>query len=111
NSRIELILDKVDGADFNFNFQNNLILFDDYNNLYSTKLQYQFSNTTFYKNIILNQPPDFKKPQSNQFIIGKLSAGIQKGNISKALTVPQDILGIDRTTSPDLGAYQHINFQ
>ncbi|MDP2088866.1 MAG: hypothetical protein Q8J84_05645 [Flavobacteriaceae bacterium] len=111
NNRIELILDKVDGADFNFNFQNNLIQFDDYNNSYSSKLQYQFTNINYYQNIIFNQPPDFKNPQLNQLMIGKLSSGIQKGAISKAIQIPQDILGKDRTGSPDLGAYQHINFQ
>lgn len=111
NSRIELILDKVEGADFNFNFQNNLILFDDYNNLYSSKPQFQFSNSSNYSQNIFNLTPDFKNTKLNQLIVGKLSSGIQKGNLSKALIIPQDILGVDRTTSPDLGAYQHINFQ
>ena len=110
-SRIELILDKVDGADFNFHFQNNLILFDDYNNAYSSNPQYQFSNSNLYDQNIFNLTPDFKNPQLNQLMIGKLSAGIQRGNITKALTVPQDILGVNRTSSPDLGAYQHINIQ
>lgn len=111
NNRIELLLDKVDGADFNFHFQNNLILFDDFNNLYSSKSQYQFSNTINYTQNIFNLTPDFKNTQLNQLIIGKLSSGIQIGNSVKALQVPIDLLGIDRSNSPDLGAYQHINFQ
>lgn len=111
NNRIELLLDKIDGADFNFLFQNNLIQFDDYNNSYSTKPQYQFSNTLMYQNNLFNQTPDFKNTQLNQLIIGKASSGIQKAAISKALLVPVDILGVNRTTSPDMGAYQHIIFQ
>ena len=110
NGRIELILDKVEGANFNFNFQNNLILFDDYNNLYKTNPLYQFTNTSNYLQNIFNLTPNFKSPQLNQFQIGKLSAGIQKADISKSLIVPKDILGTDRTISPDIGAYQHINF-
>lgn len=110
NSRIELMLDKVDGADFNFNFHHNLIQFDDYNNSYHSKPQYQFSNNTYFQNNIFNKTPDFKNPSLNQLIIGKLSAGINKGSISKALLFPIDILEKDRTLAPDLGAYQHINF-
>jgi hypothetical protein len=111
NSRIELILDKVEGADFNFNFHHNLIQFDDYNNAYSSKPLYQFTNINYYQNNIFNKSPDFKNSSLNQLIIGKLSAGINKGAIPKALQIPSDILGKDRTTTPDLGAYQHINFQ
>lgn len=110
NSRVELILDKAEGADFNFNFHHNLIQFDDYNNSYVNKPQYQFTNINYYQNTIFNKSPDFKNSTLNQLIIGKLSAGINKGSITKALQVPQDIVGIDRTISPDLGAYQHVNF-
>ncbi len=110
NNRIELILDKIDGATFNFNFQNNLIQFDDFNKTYSTKPQYQFANTLYYQNNIFNKLPDFKNPRYNQFIIGSSSAGKQQAAASKALLVPFDILGVNRTLSPDIGAYQHIIF-
>lgn len=111
NNRIELLLDKVDGADFNILFQNNLIQFDDYNNSFASKPQYQFNNTLLYQNTIFNKTPDFKNTKLNQLIIGKASSGIQKANISKALSVPLDILEVNRTISPDIGAYQHIIFQ
>ncbi|MBG7630844.1 MAG: hypothetical protein IZT56_10460, partial [Bacteroidetes bacterium] len=35
NSNIELIIDKVDGSVFNYDFKNNMIKFDDYNNSYA----------------------------------------------------------------------------
>lgn len=111
NSRIELLLDKVEGATFNFNFQNNLIKFDDFNNSYTSKPQYQFSNLNFYQNNLFNLTPDFKNPTINQLIIGKESAGIQKADITKSLLAPTDLLGINRTLLPDIGAYQHITFQ
>lgn len=110
NNRIEFLLDKVDGADFNFMFQNNLIQFDDINNNYTTKPLYQFNNSLLYQNNIFNQSPDFKNTKLNQLIIGKVSAGIQKANVTKALLYPTDILGVNRTTAPDIGAYQHIIF-
>lgn len=110
NNRIEFVLDKVDGGEFNFIFQNNLIQFDDVNNSYTTKPYYQFNNTLLYQNNIFNQTPDFKNTKLNQLIIGKVSSGIQKANVTKALVYPTDILGVNRTTSPDIGAYQHIIF-
>ena len=88
----------------------NLIQFDDYNNAYSSKPPYQFTNINYYQNNIFNKSPDFKNSTLNQLIIGKLSAGINKASITKALQIPLDILGKDRTAVPDLGAYQHINF-
>ncbi|ALM07262.1 hypothetical protein SB49_05200 [Sediminicola sp. YIK13] len=69
---------------------------------------YNFNNDTIYRNIILNQNSDFKDTSKNEFNIGFNSAGIGKGAINKALMVPLDILGFDRTNAPDLGAYQFI---
>jgi hypothetical protein len=44
-------------------------------------------------------------------IIGNDSAANNKGNTTFSNQVPFDILNINRTTSPDLGAYQHITFE
>ena len=44
-------------------------------------------------------------------IIGEDSAAINQGNSEIANQVPFDLLNNDRTSSPDLGAYQHIIFE
>ena len=43
-------------------------------------------------------------------IIGEESAAINNGLSTFATQVPTDILNIDRTNTPDIGAYQHIIF-
>lgn len=111
NSNIELLLDNVEGATFNYNFKNNIIRFDDYNDNFSGFPEYDFDDITHYQNNIFNEDPDFKEPYQNELIIGEESPGINMADQSSANLIPLDVLGIDRTTSPDIGAYQHIIFE
>src|SRR5690606_37207283 len=101
----ELLFDKTDNAAFNYTFTNCLIKFDDFNSQFADDPLYDFSNSSLFENIILNEDPDFKDPQKQDFKIGEESAGINQGNEETATDVPLDLLGIDRTNSPDLGAY------
>ena len=110
NDNPELLIEKEDGTDFNFKFTNCLIRFDDsFNNF--TQPEYDFDNVTLYENNIFNEDPDFLETETNQLIIGEESAGINQGNTVFANQVPVDILNNDRTSAPDLGAYQHIIFE
>ena len=72
---------------------------------------YDFSNTSIYQNVILNGTPHFQDIDMNQYIIGQDSEAIGMADIGGALLVPFDILNINRTSSPDIGAYQHIIFE
>ncbi|TXE15045.1 hypothetical protein FUA26_00625 [Seonamhaeicola algicola] len=109
NDSNEILFDEVedDAVNFNFKFTNCLIRFQN-NNSEFTGENYNFENTSHFENIIFNETPDFKNPDSNMFIIGENSSAINKGSLNFALQVPTDILNKNRTTSPDLGAYQHI---
>ncbi|GAL67361.1 hypothetical protein JCM19301_2713 [Jejuia pallidilutea] len=111
NDNPEFILDEVEDntVSFNFKFTNCLVRFDDRNNNF-TGNNFDFENTTLYENVIFNQDPDFKDPDANMLIIGDNSAANGQGNAFFANQVPTDILNINRTTTPDLGAYQHITF-
>lgn len=111
NDNPEILLEEVEDAalDFNFKFTNCLIRFEDNNNNF-TGANYDFNDISHYEGIIFNQDPDFKDPDLNMLIIGEESAAIDKGQSSFATQVPNDILGVNRTNSPDLGAYQHIIF-
>ncbi len=110
NDNPELILDEENGSAFNFKFTNCLIRFEDNNNNF-TGANYNFSDTSLYENVIFNQDPDFRDAFNNDLIIGQNSSANNKGNISFANQVPFDILNESRTSSPDLGAYQHITFE
>lgn len=110
NNNIELAIDKVEGSQFNYLFKNNLIRFNDLNNLYTEIPEYNFENENHYLTNILNGNSDFKDTSSNQLIIGENSDAIQNANASGTLLVPNDILGVLRSSPADIGAYQHIIF-
>lgn len=107
NQNIEMILDKKEGSAFNYQFENNLIKFNDVNKTFISNPLYDFGNTSFFNDNILNGDAKYKDFVTNQLIIGKDAIVINKAKVNAALQVPFDILGIDRTQNPDMGAYQH----
>tara|TARA_R110001583_G_scaffold145635_2_gene297578 strand:- start:6478 stop:7998 length:1521 start_codon:yes stop_codon:yes gene_type:complete len=110
NSNLELMIDKVEGSQFNYMFKNNFIKFNDYNNSYVDITEYNFEDESHYSGNILNGNADFKSPSNNELMIGKNSEAIQNANVQGTLLVPNDILGILRSSPADIGAYQHILF-
>ncbi|MFD1613490.1 hypothetical protein [Gelatiniphilus marinus] len=111
NDNPEILLDEIEDTSvvFNFKFTNCLIRFEDNNNNF-TGANYDLNNINHYENNIFNENPNFKDTALNQLLIGDESAAINKGNVAFSSQVPTDILNVNRTTSPDLGAYQHIIF-
>ncbi len=111
NNNYELLFDKTDNTSFNYNFKNCLIRFDDFNTQFEGDPLYDFTNSSLFENIFLNENPDFKDSQKQDFKIGEESTAINQGNQETAMEVPLDILGVDRTSTPDLGAYQSMIFE
>ena len=110
NNNLELAIDKVEGSQFNYLFKNNLIRFNDLNNSYTEIPEYNFEDENHYSGNIFNGNADFKSPFTNELIIGENSDAIQNANNSGTLLVPNDILGVLRSSPADIGAYQHILF-
>lgn len=112
NDNPEFILDEIedDSVIFNFKFTNSLLRFSDNLNEF-TGDNYNFENTVNYENNIFNQEPDFKNTSLNKLIIGDNSNANGIGASSFASQVPNDILGVNRTSAPDAGAYQHTVFE
>lgn len=111
NDNPEFLLDEIedDGVAFNFKFTNCLIRFDNSNeNL--TGDNFDLDDITHYEGNIYNEDPNFLNTDLNQLIIGEESAAINEALPSFANQVPMDILNVNRTSSPDIGAYQHIIF-
>ena len=106
NNNIEFVLDKVDGSLFNYNISNSMIQFTDSNDDYAGVSELDFTNTN-YQNIILNGNANFRDVGNEDFIIGENSDAINK---AKSTSFTTDILGVNRTVTPDIGAYQHITF-
>ncbi|MDO5981514.1 hypothetical protein [Flavivirga spongiicola] len=111
NDNPEILLDEIedDAVVFNFKFTNCLIRFEDRNNNFSGP-NYDLNDTNHYEGNIFNEDPNFKDTDANMLIIGDGSAAINKGLPASATQVPFDILNVNRTGAPDLGAYQHITF-
>jgi len=93
---------------FNYNISNCLIKFRDANNNFTDNQELNFDDVTHYQNNILNGTPNFKDTSSNLFNIGENSDAIN--NASNSI-YNFDLLGIDRSITPDIGAYQHIVFE
>lgn len=111
NDNPEILLDEIedDAVSFSFKFTNCLIRFNNSNgNL--TGDNYDLNDASHYEGNIFNEDPNFMDTDLNKFIIGEESAAINKGSATFASQIPVDILNINRTSAPDLGAYQHIIF-
>ncbi|WP_347174081.1 hypothetical protein [Polaribacter uvawellassae] len=111
NNNIEFVLDKVSGSLFNYSVQNNMIQFNDIDNIFASNAELDFNDTSHYLNNIINGTVHFQNSLINQFNIGQNNSGINKALNSASQLIPLDILGTNRTSSPDIGAYQHITFQ
>lgn len=111
NQNIEFVLDKVDGSNFNYNIKNSMLKFDTNDpNILNNPL-YDFTDATVYQNNVFNGMTDFKDVFTNQYIIGQESEANANADVNAALLVPFDILNVNRTSLPDIGAYQHIIFE
>ena len=105
----EMTLNKKTGATFEYQFNNCLIKFDNTNPKLATNPDYQFTtDAVHYNGIILNKDPKFYKVAQNKLNIDATSAAFAKGN--PAYLIPLDVLGKTRTSPPDLGAYQSMEF-
>tara|TARA_B100000809_G_scaffold149298_1_gene146826 strand:+ start:37124 stop:38635 length:1512 start_codon:yes stop_codon:yes gene_type:complete len=106
SSSEELYLEKNDTDTFDFLFQNCMIKYAGT----SEDPLYDFTDTNNYIDILKNAKADYLDTSLNKFEIGADSELINKADITEAARTPLDIIGTDRTTVPDIGAYQHITF-
>lgn len=105
----EMVLNKKEGATFDYKFNNCLLKFNNTSNQFTNDPLYQFTtNATRYNAIIQNKDPKFFKIADNKLNIDESSAAFAKGNA--AFLIPLDIIGNTRTLPPDLGAFQNKPF-
>ena len=107
NSFVELALIRNDNNDFSFSFTNCLIQFNDTSGALDGNPLYDFENSAFYSTIFLNEDTEFQDTSKNDFRLEEGSAARSKAQQVAAELIPTDILGIDRTTDPAVGAYQY----
>ncbi|WP_299766480.1 hypothetical protein [uncultured Dokdonia sp.] len=108
NQGEELGFNQEDGALLNYNFRNTQIRFDDTFGNFEDDPFFDFTNTTLYTDIIRGGDPDFQDEFNNLLQVGEETAGNGQALQSAANQFPLDIKGVNRTTAPDLGAYESI---
>lgn len=106
NNAIELTLRDNGTNSFQYTFTNCLIKFRDSSGNFDSDPLYDFENLSLFKEVLLNEDANFLNVSKNDFRIDSPSSAEGKANIGTALGIPFDILGIDRTSSPAIGAYQ-----
>jgi hypothetical protein len=113
NERVEVLFNRNEDAAFNFSFENSLLRIDPFNTALLDEPEFDFENTDLYRNILLNESPEFFDTQLNQLNISNESAANALGNTQTANLVPFDILGVNRSQAqnPDAGAYESVEFE
>lgn len=107
SSNIALLLDNDESVDFNTAFENCLIKFNDFGTVTAKTAIYDFIRNEESGNI-KNKDPKFYQVNQNKLNIDETSAAFQKGN--ESYRIPEDIIGITRSLTPDIGAYQSADF-
>ena len=107
SQNIELLIEQLDDSSLDYKFSNCLLKFTDINNSFNTSI-YDFENQEHFENLILNQDPEFLSPYENDMIIGENSAAKNQGDHFFSNMIPFDLLNVNRSVNPDLGAYQHV---
>lgn len=110
STNLGIALEKFSGT-FNYKFDNCLIKFADLYNQFGSNPLFAFNDTSKYAGCIIatnstTNIPYFKNVTKNNFGITDNSICINNGNMS--FSTFEDILGISRTASSDIGAYQYL---
>lgn len=97
-----VVLNENTNASFGYTFQNCLLKYD---NAYA---QFNFDNNPFITNSFINENPLLMDTSTEtlNLRLNENSPAKNAGNLGVANSVPQDIVGVSRTTNPSLGAYQ-----
>ena len=108
NTSREILLSTNGSNEFNYNFSDGLIKFNDFDGQFDGDPLYDFEDAARYTNIVLNGETDFLNTARNDFRIGMDSEARDIGSVETANLVPLDLLGIDRLPDPDAGAFEFV---
>jgi len=114
-NQIQMLIDKRGEGTFNYKFDHCLIKFNNVNNVYTNNDLYQFTNPERYVNCIIATNNSVANPKFLNVIKNKLNIGndsAAKGNANPLFAIDtEDILGIQRLSPYDMGAYNYSIFE
>ncbi|MGB1080349.1 MAG: hypothetical protein ACPGYI_03235 [Flavobacteriaceae bacterium] len=105
---VEFFAEQEGTGAFNFKLNHTAIQFESSSQSVIDNPFFDWNNTTYYNQIIRNGEPAFVMPEENDMRISQESDFIQKGEATIGTQFPTDLLGVHRSSPPDLGAYQHV---
>ena len=108
NQFVEFFAEQQGTGAFNFKLDHTAIQFESSTQSVTDNPFFDWDDTTYYNQIIRNGEPSFVNAEKNDMRISQKSDFIQKGEVAIGLQIPTDILGVQRNSPPDLGAYQHV---
>lgn len=108
NQFVEFYAEQAGTDPFVFNLNHTALQFESSNQSVIDNPFFDWNNTTYYNQIIRNGNPAFVLPEENDMRISQESDYIQKGDATIGLQVPVDLAENNRTSPPDMGAYQHV---
>ena len=111
NQFIEFYVEQEGTDPLNFKLNHTAIQFESSSQSVQDNPFFDWENSNYYTNIIRNGNPSFVLPEENDMRISQESGLIEKGDASIGLQIPTDLLGVQRTSPPDLGAYQHVTIE
>ena len=91
----EIGMESDEGAVFDYYFDHVLL-----------KTEMDIADPDHFASCFKNEDPLFVNPDNFNYELDTLSPAIDKGSVEIAQQVPLDLNGINRTESPDLGAYE-----
>lgn len=111
NQFVEFFVEQEGAEAINFKLNHTAIQFESSNQSVIDNPLFGWDNTDYYVQIIRNATPSFVLPEENDMRISQKSDFLQKGDSTIGSQIPTDLLGVQRTSPPDLGAYQHISVE
>lgn len=109
NTFLELELRTDPANAFNYSFSHCLIKFRDSGGQFEDDPLYDFEDTNRFEEILLNEVPNYFDSAVYDFRIADPSPVRDQASFEGAAQVPFDLLGVDRTGSPDIGAYEVLS--
>ena len=111
NQRVEFLVNQEGETPLNFTLNHTSVRFDTMDQSVLSNPYFDFEDSTYYNTLFQNIKTSLNDPQQNDFRPTQDSEVINKGDRSIAEGLSIDIIGINRTEAPDLGAYQHQVFE
>jgi hypothetical protein len=111
NQSVEFGVEQKGEQELSFTLDHTALRFDPSDDSIFENPYYDFNALNYYPKLIVNKNASFHNPTQSDFRITQESEFIGLGDKDYAAGIPKDLRGADRTTSPDLGALQHVIFE